>query len=61
MQNQHESHNIPLRDLVEYDGPQLQESSTNSTEQLNLLARTEPALVASVLSDWLEASPAMPR
>ena len=56
---------VPLGETVEYRGPHSRET-TNETKEtsvktLNVLARVEPSLVASVLSDWIDSRPNVPR
>ena len=56
---------VPIWELVEYEGPQLRESETEAgsvaVQTLNTLARTQPNVVASVLADWIDSRPTLPR
>ena len=57
--------NASIGETVEYRGPQIEpsrnETRTTSIKTLNVLARVEPGLVASVLSDWIDSRPNLPR
>jgi hypothetical protein len=58
-------YDVPLWELVDYQGPQLREAEGDSgcvsVQTLNSLARTQPDIVASVLADWIDSRPALPR
>ena len=55
----------PLYETLEYRDSQGEvspiEARHTSVKTLNVLARVEPGLVASVLSDWIDSRPNLPR
>ena len=56
---------LPIGETVVYRGDSRREVTNESKETsiktINLLARSEPSLVASVLSDWINSRPNLPR
>ena len=56
---------ITIGETVEYRSTQVEttpeETRNTSVKTLNVLARVEPGLVASVLSDWIDSRPNLPR